>query len=139
MSQSPLQPTIGELVASLTQQMSALVRGEIDLFKAQLAEKGQKFGIAAGLLAGAAFLGFFGFATIIACIVLAIAEVLAPWLAALIVALALFLIAGVLALVAKKQIDAAGEINPNPVEGIKQDISIVKEGFRNEHAERIAD
>lgn len=139
MSQSPLQPTIGELVASLTQQMSALVRGEIDLFKAQLAEKGQKFGIAAGLLAGAAFLGFFGFATIIACIVLAIAEVLAPWLAALIVALALFLIAGVLALVAKKQIDAAGEINPNPVEGIKQDISIVKEGFSNEHAERIAD
>lgn len=142
MSQSPLQPTLGELIASLTQQMSSLVRGELDLFKAQLAEKGQKYGIAAGLLAGAALMAFFGFATVIACVVLAIAQVLAPWLAALIVAVALFLVAGALAFVAKKQIDAANEIKPELVEGIKQDLDIVKEGFSHEHAEhtqRLAD
>lgn len=133
MSQNPLQPTLGELVSSLTQQMSALVRGEIDLFKAQLMEKGQKLGIAGGLLAGAALLAFFGFGTIIACLVLALAEVLAPWLAALIVAVVLFGIAGALAFVAKKQIDAAGEVKPELAQGLKQDIAIVKEGLSHEH------
>lgn len=139
MSQNPLQPTLGELVANLTQQMSALIRGEIDLFKAQLAEKGKRFGIAAGLLVGAGLMAFFGLATAIACVVLAIAQVLAPWLAALIVAVALFVVAGALAFVAKKQIDAANEIKPELVQGIKDDVEIVKEGIRHEHAQHIAE
>lgn len=129
MSQNPLQPTLGELVANLTKQMSTLIKGEVDLFKAQLAEKGQKFGIAAGLLAGAALLALFGLAVIITTVILALALVLPAWLAALIVGVVLFLIAGGLALVAKKQIDAAKEIEPQVVDGIKQDVSIVKEGF----------
>lgn len=139
MSQNPLQPTLGELVANLIQQMSALIRGEIDLFKAQLAEKGKRFGIAAGLLAGAGLLALFGLATVIACVVLALAQVLAPWLAALIVAVALFVVAGALAVVAKKQIDAANAIKPEIVQGIKEDVEIVKEGVRHELAQHIAE
>lgn len=127
---SPFQPTLGELVGTLTQQLTNLIRGEIDLAKAQVAEKGQKFGIGIGLLVGAGVMAFFAFAVLITTVILALANVVAAWLAALIVALALLLLAALLALVGKKSIDKGKEVEvSSPVAGVKADIDIVKEGF----------
>lgn len=129
-SNSPLQPTLGELFATLTQQLQSLLRGEVALLKAQVKEKGQKMGLGIGLFVGAAvFAGVAGL-VLVATAILALALVLPAWLAALIVAVAFLLIAAVLGLVGKKQLDAANEVKPAIKENIQQDITIVKEGLK---------
>lgn len=129
-SNSPLQPTLGELFATLTQQIQSLLRGEVALLKAQVKEKGQKMGLGIGLFVGAAvFAGVAGL-VLVATAILALALVLPAWLAALIVAVAFLLIAAVLGLVGKKQLDAANEVKPAIKENIQQDITIVKEGLK---------
>lgn len=129
-SNSPLQPTLGELFATLTQQIQSLLRGEVALLKAQVKEKGQKMGLGIGLFVGAAvFAGVAGL-VLVATAILALALVLPAWLAALIVAVAFLLIAAVLGLVGKKQLDAANRVKPAIKENIQQDITIVKEGLK---------
>lgn len=129
-SNSPLQPTLGELFATLTQQIQSLLRGEVALLKAQVKEKGQKMGLGIGLFVGAAvFAGLAGL-VLVATAILALALVLPAWLAALIVAVVFLLIAAVLGLVGKKQLDAANRVKPAIKENIQQDITIVKEGLK---------
>ncbi len=127
---SPFQPTLGELVGTLTQQLTNLIKGEIELVKAQVAEKGQKFGIGIGLFVGAGVMAFFAFAVLITTVILALANAVPAWLAALIVAVALLILAALLAFVGKKSIDKANEVEvSSPVASVKADIEIVKEGF----------
>jgi hypothetical protein len=128
-SGSPLQPTLGELIASLSQQLTTLVKGEVELAKAQVAEKGKSMGLGIGLFVGAGLFGFFAFAVLVATAVLGLANALPAWLAALIVGVALLLLAGLLAFVGKKALDKAKEVKPEPVANLKQDIEIVKDGF----------
>ena len=128
-SGSPLQPTLGELIASLSQQLTSLVKGEVELAKAQAAEKGKAMGMGVALFVVAGLLGFFALAVLIAAAVLGLANVLPAWLAAIAVAVALLLFAGVLAFVGKKALDKAKEVKPEPVAHLKQDIEIVKDGF----------
>ena len=127
---SPFQPTLGELVGTLTQQLTNLIKGEIELVKAQVAEKGQKFGIGIGLFVGAGVMAFFAFAVLITTVILALANAVPAWLAALIVAVALLILAALLAFVGKRSIDKANEVEvSSPVASVKADIEIVKEGF----------
>lgn len=127
---SPFQPTLGELVGTLTQQLTNLIKGEIELVKAQVAEKGQKFGIGIGLFVGAGVMAFFALAVLITTVILALANAVPAWLAALIVAVALLILAALLAFVGKKSIDKANEVEvSSPVASVKADIEIVKEGF----------
>lgn len=126
------RPSVGELFSRLSEQSSRLVRSEIELAKAELARKAKAGAIGAGLLAGAALFGFFGFAVILTTIILALSLVLEPWLAALIVAVVLLAIAGVLALLGKKSLEKG--VPPTPertAENVKQDVRAVKEGLRS--------
>ncbi len=52
------EATLGELVAVATRDMSLLVRQEINLAKAELSQQALSAGLGAGLLVGAAGLGF---------------------------------------------------------------------------------
>ena len=122
------RPSIGELVSSLSEQLSQLIRNEIRLAKAELAEKGKAAGIGIGLFVGAAALAFFGLGTLIATAILGLANAVAPWLAALIVTLVIFALAAVLALVGKKSLGRG--VPPVPAkaqESVKADVAAVKE------------
>ncbi len=111
----------------LTQQVPDLIRSEIRLAQAEMAEKGKRAGIGIGLFSGAGLLAFFGLATLIATAILALGLVVAPWLAALIVAVVLFAGAAVLGLGGKKQVQEATPPAPErAVEGVKEDIATVK-------------
>ena len=73
----------------------------------------------------------FGLAALITTAILALALVLPAWLSALIVAVVLFVIAGVLALVGKKDVQQGSP--PVPTEALastKADIQTVKESAR---------
>ncbi|KGM14189.1 phage holin family protein [Cellulomonas bogoriensis] len=125
------RPSIGELVGSLTEKLSRLIRDEISLAKAEMAQKAKHAGVGAGLLAGAALLGFFALATLIATAVLGLAEVLAPWLAALIVTLVLLTITGILALVGVKALKKGVPPVPERAQSsLRSDVEAVKEGLQ---------
>jgi membrane protein implicated in regulation of membrane protease activity len=94
------EPSVGSLVQSAMSDLSTLVRGEIELAKAEIGTSAKKAGVSVGLfgVAGvmAAFAGVFFF--------IALAEFLtwlglARWISYLIVFALLMLIAGVAALI----------------------------------------
>jgi uncharacterized membrane protein YqjE len=123
--------SLGELVQQLSSQTSALVRQEIRLAQLELQEKGKRAGIGAGLFGGAGVVALFGVGTLIAAAVLALATAVDAWLAALIVAAVLLLVAGVLALGGRKQVDrAAPPVPEQAVESVQRDVEEVKEKAR---------
>jgi uncharacterized membrane protein YqjE len=125
------EPSTGQLVSELTTQISRLVRDEARLAQAEVTQKAKRLGIGAGLFGGAGLFAFFGLAALITTIILLLALALPAWLAALIVTVVLFAVAGVLALVGKKDVQKATP--PVPTEAIastKTDIRTVKESAR---------
>ena len=128
---APEDASTGQLIGQLTEQISQLVRNEARLAQAEVSQKAKRLGTGAGLFGGAGLFAFFGLAVLIAAAVLALALVLPGWLAALIVAVVLFAVAGVLALVGKKDVEKGAP--PVPTEAIastKEDIATVKESAR---------
>ncbi len=104
---------VGELFQEFSEQTSRLVRQELQLAQLELKEKGKHAGIGAGLFGGAGVMAFYGGALLLATIVLVLSELgLDGWLAALIVAVVVFAIAGVLVLTGKKQVDQATPAAP---------------------------
>ena len=119
--------TLGAIVHDLTTQIPELIRSEIRLAQAEMAEKGKRAGIGLGLFSGAGLLAFFGLATLVATAILALSLVLDAWLAALIVAVVLFVVAAVLGLGGKSKVQQATPPTPErAVEGVKEDIATVK-------------
>src|SRR3954469_4202284 len=118
---------VGELVKELSEQTSLLVRQEVELAKAELAEKGKKAGAGAGMLGGAGLFGFFAFAGLTATFILALSTAVAPWLAALIVTVVYGAIAGVLAITGRNKVtQAAPPVPEQAVDSTKEDVRWVK-------------
>ena len=119
---------IGDLVKQLSEQTSTLVRKELQLAQLEMTEKAKRVGIGAGLFGGAGLIALYGLGALIATIILALATFLAPWLAALIVTVVLFAIAGIVALIGKKQVSQGTPPKPErTIENVKKDVETVKE------------
>jgi multisubunit Na+/H+ antiporter MnhC subunit len=87
--------------------------------------------LGAGLLGGGGLIALYGAGCLIACAIIGLSHVLAPWLAALIVGMALLSIAGVAALLGKGRIEQATP--PIPTEAaasVKTDVEEIKERAR---------
>ncbi|SCE69713.1 Putative Holin-X, holin superfamily III [Micromonospora coriariae] len=125
-SQNGSEPSTAELVQRAAEQVSRLVRDELMLARAELTQKGKHAGIGIGLFGAGGALAFFGLGALVATAILLLDLVLPAWAAALIVAVALFLVAGILALVGKKQVSRA--VPPVPavtVRSIRADVDTV--------------
>ena len=105
---SGTERTIGQLVADATRDVSSLIRAEVALAKAEIQREVKQAAMGAGLFAGAAVFGIFGFLLLLFAVVYAIALLLPTWLSFLIVAVLLFVVAGVLALVGKGRLSKVG-------------------------------
>ena len=79
------QESAATLVGRLVDDVTALVRNEIALARAEFAESLASVKVGMGELAFGAALLLAGSLALVAAIILALSEVLAPWLAALIV------------------------------------------------------
>ena len=108
--------SVAELARQLSDQTTQLARQEVALAKAELAEKGKRVGIGAGMFGGAGLVGFYAVGALIAAAILALATAVDGWLAALIVGLVLAAVAGVLALLGKGKVQTATP--PLPTEAI---------------------
>ncbi|OBA79327.1 hypothetical protein A5633_17025 [Mycolicibacterium elephantis] len=118
--------SIGELMGQLSTQTSRLVRDEMRLAQKEFQESAKHAGIGAGLFSVAGLLAFFGIATFLTAGIAALALVLPVWAAALIVGGALFVAAGIAALVGRKQTDEVTPAAPRTVETVKADIDELK-------------
>lgn len=116
-----------KLVADLPRLLIELFKEELEHFKREMTEKLKHAGIGIGLFAGAAFLGFFLFATLIAAAILGFAVIVPGWAAALIVAAILLVIVVVLVLIGVAQVKKG--MPPAPTEtitSVKKDVDVIK-------------
>jgi uncharacterized membrane protein YqjE len=121
------EPTLGALAHQLTQQVPELVRSEIRLAQAEVAQKSKRAGLGIGMFSVAGVLAFLGLATLVATAVLALALAVPAWLAALVVAVVLLAGAGLFGLLGRNQVSEATPMVPErAVEGVKEDIATVK-------------
>jgi Putative Actinobacterial Holin-X, holin superfamily III len=131
----PEDATIAELVKRLSEQTSRLAREEVELAKAELTAKGKRAGLGAGMFGGAGLFGLYALGALTAAIILALATVVAGWLAALIVAVVYGGVAGVLALTGKSKVDEATPPVPEQAtESVKEDVRWAK--FRAQEGRR---
>jgi uncharacterized membrane protein YqjE len=123
----------GQLVKDLSRDTSLLVRQEIALAKAEMAEKGEKAGVGLGMLAGAAVGALLMLGTLTAFLVLALDGAMPAWTAALVVTLFWGVVAGVLALLGRQALREMGSPMPEQtMESVKEDIEWLKERNRSE-------
>ena len=116
----------GQLVARLSREISDLVRDEWRLAQVELTEKAKKAGIGTGMFGAAGLLAVYGVGVLIATAILAMALVMSPWLAALIVGVVLLVIAGVVALLGKRRVAAATPPIPEQtIASVKRDAGAV--------------
>ena len=119
--------SLGELVQQLSQQTSTLIRQELRLATAELQEKGKHAGIGAGMFGGAGVVALYGGGALIAAAIIALGTAIEPWLAAVVVGVVLLAIAGVVALIGKKQVKEATPPMPEQtVASVQRDIDTVK-------------
>ena len=116
-----------ELLRRLSQETTTLVRQEIDLAKAEVAQKGKRAGLGAGLFGGAGVAGLLALGALSACVILALDTAMEGWLAALIVALVWAALAAVLALRGREKVqEATPPIPEQAKESVKEDVEWAK-------------
>jgi uncharacterized membrane protein YqjE len=126
------EQSTAELVQRATEQVSKLVRDELALARAELAEKGRRAGIGVGLFGGGGALALYGLGALIAAIVLLLALAMPAWVAALVVAVVLFVGAGILALAGRKQVGQAAPVVPTAAaQSVRADVDAVTSAVRD--------
>jgi hypothetical protein len=131
----PIRPvteqSTGELVQHASEQLTRLIREELALARAELAEKGRRAGRGAGLLGGGGLLALYGLGALVLAAILGLAVVMPGWLAALIVGVAVLLVAGFLALIGREQVRSATPAVPaGTTESLRADLDAVTTAVR---------
>jgi uncharacterized membrane protein YqjE len=123
---------IAQAIQEVSDRAQLLVREEIELAKAEVAAKGKRAGIGAGMFGGAGLVGLYALGALTAAVILALSTAVAGWLAALIVAVVYAAVAGVLALRGKAQVQSATPPVPErAVESVKEDVEWTKQRVKS--------
>lgn len=121
-----MDESVGQLVSQLTTDLGQLTRQELALAKAELQTEAKKAGKGAGMLGGAAFAGWMVALFLSLTVMWALDEAMDLIWAALIVAVVWAIVAVVLAMSGRKELQ---EVNPKPdqtVESLKEDAKWLK-------------
>lgn len=127
---SPQELTTVELIDRLSSQVSTLVRTEIANAVGEIKTKSGRLGVGIGLSGIGTLLLLYGVATLIATAVLAVATLVQPWLAGLLVAVVVIGAGAVLVGIgASRAKSAAPPVPANTAASIRKDVTIVKDHF----------
>ncbi len=122
------EPTIGQLVASASKDISTIVRAEVALAKAEVTTGVASLGKGAGLLAAAGVVGIFAVAFLLTAAAWGLVALGLPaWAGFLIVCGVLLVVALILALVGKKAIGSAQPKPERAIEQAQQTLATLKE------------
>ena len=118
---------IGEVAKSLTSDLSLLLRQEIDLAKAEMAEKGRTAVPGLGMFGGAGIVGLCAAGALTAFLILVLSTFLPDWAAALLVGAVLAAVTYVLVQQGKERVaDAGAPVPEQTIETVKEDVEWAK-------------
>ncbi len=123
------RPSIGALFASVTGQLSAIIRGEIELNKAKLRTFVAKSGKGIALLLVAAVFALYLLGWTLHTAEIALALVLPAWAASLIIVGVLLLIVLILALLGARSLKSAQEHRPDPAASVAATKEAIEKGL----------
>ena len=124
---APRKRSLVELITSIPTLVTDLVSREIELLKAEMLAKVKALGIGAGLIAGAVIILLAMLGVLLTAAIFALSQVMPGWLAALLVAALLLIIAVILGLIGYRVLKKG--IPPVPTESIdslKRDYRAIK-------------
>lgn len=125
----PADAGVAELVRRASDDMSRLVRAELQLAKVELTGKARNAGVGAGMLGAAAVFAVYAVGVLLAAAVIGLASVLAPWLSALLIGMALLVVAGATAAIGLGRMKrAAPPVPTETIHSVQADIDAVKAG-----------
>jgi uncharacterized membrane protein YqjE len=120
------QRSLGQVVSDLSTDLSTLMKQEVQLAKVELKDEVSKVGKGAGMLGGAGFAGWF----VLLFLSLALTFLLDNWLpievAALITAAVWGIVAAILAVVGRKELQEANPQLPQTQQTLKEDVQWAK-------------
>jgi cbb3-type cytochrome oxidase subunit 3 len=118
---------LGEVARDLTRDVSLLVRQEVELAKAEMAQKGRVAAPGLGMIGGAGVVGLMAAGALTASLILIFAIFLPEWAAALIVGAVLAVVAYVFVKQGKERVEEAGAPIPEQtIETVKEDVEWAK-------------
>ncbi|MFI5672839.1 phage holin family protein [Streptomyces sp. NPDC051704] len=122
------EDSVGVLVSRASQQISELVREEMQLARAEMTEKGKRYGKGGGLFGAAGAVGMLALQALTATCIAALALVLPVWASALVITAVLGIAATLTVLAGKKQVTRAGHPAPEQtIDSVKADLAEIKE------------
>lgn len=120
--------TTGQLVTTLSEQVSVLIRDELKLARLEMTSKGKQAAFGTGMFGISGVIAVYAVGCLLACAIIALNGAVAAWLAALIVGAALLAAAGCAALLGRRRLaGAAPPVPEQAVAGVKADIEEIKE------------
>ena len=133
MSTDPRQErTLGQLVASASQDISMLIRSEIALAKAEVSVQMKKAGAGGGLLAGAAVVVFYSVYFLFTTIAEGLVALGLPrWASFLIVTVFMLLVAGVLGWLGVRRMKTVQPAPEKAIENAQQTVAGIKAALEN--------
>lgn len=129
--------TLGELVSDVSTDITQIMRGEIELAKAEIKEDVAHAGKGAGLLAGAALFGLYGLLLLLLGLAGVIAIWLSWWAGLLIVAGVLLVVAAILALVGRKAMQRVKGKPERAIDQAQQTVDSLKGAAQSPHRAEI--
>jgi uncharacterized membrane protein YqjE len=124
------EKSTAELVSDLTSQFSHLARTEVRLAARETQEKAKHAGFGLAGFGTAGLLTLYGIGALLAGVVLLLAMVMPAWVAAMVVAGALFVAAAIAALVGRKQFRKGKPMPSDAVDNAKEDVQVLKEAAK---------
>lgn len=120
------EQSLGTLFSELASETSLLVRQEVTLAKTELAVKATSVGKNVGFLAVGGLVGYTAVLSIVAAVIIGLANFIPAWAAALIVGVIVGIIAAVLIMAALKSLKETNLTPKETVESIKEDAQWLK-------------
>ena len=122
--------SVATLLSDLARDFSLLIRQEVALAKAEASEKVGQLGMGIGMMAAGGFVAFAGLIVLMFAGVYALALVMEPWQAALIVGGVVTLLGLILVFVGKSKLSADKLTPQRTIQSIKDDARWAKEQVR---------
>jgi hypothetical protein len=124
--ETPDTRSLGEIFRDLVQDIGRIIRDEVQLARAEFAEKTRCAKTAGGAFAAAALSGLLAAASIVAGCIAALALVLPVWLAALVMGILLGAIAGGAYIAGSRRLKSVELAPRQTLETLKEDVEWVK-------------
>jgi uncharacterized membrane protein YqjE len=118
--------SLGEILQDIVRDFQSMLRAELQLARAELAESAQRAGKAGGLFGAAALTGLLGAMCLVTACIAGLALVMPVWAAALIAMFVLLCIAGACYAGARSKLK---QVNPAPrqtIDTLKEDVEWAK-------------